>query len=416
MSGSPILIIAYKFPPYPGIGGRRWAKFARCLADLDYKVHVICATNTLNSISLWMEDIQHPNITVYTFESKYPEIINSKGTGLIKKTRIKLNFIWLMARSKGTPYDLAVLDHQLITNLARNIIQQNKIKTVIATGAPFRSLYYAALLKDELGFNLISDFRDPWTWGKNYGFTHLSAERMQFEKQMEQKVMDASDVVFVPVQPMQTHLNEAYPTQVKKIKLLPHGFDTHETGNYPRNASNQKVRLIHIGTIYYTSKEEIEKLAAVLSQRKNEIELHFYTSDNTFQEIFEAAGLLGTVVKYFKPVPPQELFKLIRTYHYFLLIHAKAGANNISTKFYEVMATKTPILFIAPEGIAGKFVVDNGVGIHCKPEEVTDIFKKLSIEEFSFDLKFNLEDYTFAALTQNMIVPAIEMTENTAVS
>ena len=37
----PLLVIAYKFPPYAGVGGFRWAKLSKYLARLGHEVHVV---------------------------------------------------------------------------------------------------------------------------------------------------------------------------------------------------------------------------------------------------------------------------------------------------------------------------------------------------------------------------------------
>ena len=48
-----ILLISYTFPPHPGIGGRRWAKFSKYLSKLNYIVHVIHVANPFDEDSLW---------------------------------------------------------------------------------------------------------------------------------------------------------------------------------------------------------------------------------------------------------------------------------------------------------------------------------------------------------------------------
>ena len=41
MKKEHILIVCHTFPPEKGIGGRRWAKFAKYLSKDSYQVHVI---------------------------------------------------------------------------------------------------------------------------------------------------------------------------------------------------------------------------------------------------------------------------------------------------------------------------------------------------------------------------------------
>ena len=47
-----VLLISYSYPPYPGIGGRRWAKFSKYLSRLGFVIHVIDNISLLGSVSL----------------------------------------------------------------------------------------------------------------------------------------------------------------------------------------------------------------------------------------------------------------------------------------------------------------------------------------------------------------------------
>jgi hypothetical protein len=74
--GEPILIICHGFPPVPGIGGRRWAKFAKELARRGHPVHVIRSTGPEHGpISLWAPDVQHPNIIAHPLPQRYPTVL-----------------------------------------------------------------------------------------------------------------------------------------------------------------------------------------------------------------------------------------------------------------------------------------------------------------------------------------------------
>ena len=54
-----ILVVSYTFPPSPGIGGRRWAKFSKVLVQKGWDVDVIAAKITRDSESVWMKDVLH---------------------------------------------------------------------------------------------------------------------------------------------------------------------------------------------------------------------------------------------------------------------------------------------------------------------------------------------------------------------
>ena len=67
-----VLIVCYSFPPYPGIGGRRWAKFAKYLYRNGYNVNVISSKNKADENSQWKTDIEEYSNNIDYIESNYP--------------------------------------------------------------------------------------------------------------------------------------------------------------------------------------------------------------------------------------------------------------------------------------------------------------------------------------------------------
>ena len=77
-----VLIIAYKFPPAHGVGGRRWAKFAKYLAREGYEVYVITSKFPSGDIS-WEDDVQSEHIRVFNYKSMFPTFLQKQYSGKI---------------------------------------------------------------------------------------------------------------------------------------------------------------------------------------------------------------------------------------------------------------------------------------------------------------------------------------------
>ena len=60
-----ILLVCFSFPPFPGIGGRRWAKFAKYLSKQNVNVHVLAAKNEPGTISEWDHDVKSEKIKIH---------------------------------------------------------------------------------------------------------------------------------------------------------------------------------------------------------------------------------------------------------------------------------------------------------------------------------------------------------------
>ena len=68
-----VLIISFVFPPYPGIGGRRWAKFSKYLSELGTDVFVLASENPFSYKSEWTKDVKNCNIK--RLPLKYPKAL-----------------------------------------------------------------------------------------------------------------------------------------------------------------------------------------------------------------------------------------------------------------------------------------------------------------------------------------------------
>ena len=99
-----ILIISYTFPPAEGIGGRRWAKFAKYLVTKGYIVHVLTANQSTTSSS-WRTDVQKENIYVYKLPIRYPKVLLEIPHSFYQKVLYKIWLILFKLYSKGTTID-----------------------------------------------------------------------------------------------------------------------------------------------------------------------------------------------------------------------------------------------------------------------------------------------------------------------
>jgi len=70
-----VAIVCYSFPPFPGVGGRRWAKFAKFLAMDGYEVYAIGAKNIFTEKSEWTKDVDHPGIHYISLPLMYPKVL-----------------------------------------------------------------------------------------------------------------------------------------------------------------------------------------------------------------------------------------------------------------------------------------------------------------------------------------------------
>lgn len=401
-----ILLISYTFPPYPGIGGRRWAKLVKYLSRNGYNIHVIHAKNGSSEISLWFNDIKDdPNIRRYELDDSYPQALVAQPKSLMEKLKYRLALLKVRFSSKGTPYDKGLFWREQLLALSNELITKYTIQNVIVSCAPFSLAYYALQLKEKYSkLNLIVDFRDPWTWGKGYGFTTLAPKRFGHEKMMQDEVIKQADKILVPVDVMKEHLIMSYPDHSGKINILPHAFDQDEIRVKSR-LTNNKVKIVFYGSLYDGIGEYMAAVSKAILNCRNDVVLEIYSDSRRYSDIFSKDGLLGKRVFYYESIPTETLFKKIEEASYVLVIHPDYGIDNVSTKFYEIIYSRTPILYISKPGFTSKFIEKNKTGYFFKLNEIERKFEYTIIGKvpYSYNENFNVEEFSFDAITKQLI-------------
>jgi len=386
MKAQHVLIISYVFPPLKGIGGRRWAKFAKYLERRGYTIHVIHNAGGEKDLgSHWSKDVENANIKCYPIENKYPAVLGKRPlTSIWDKLAYRYWKKALPRQVKGNFYDKCIFWRNDLLKKCQEIIEANDVKKVIATGAPFRLLYFATELKP-LGVNLIGDFRDPWTWSEVYGYPSLPKERMAYEKMMERKVIVEFDKILSPAPAILDHLKEAYP-EIRKDKFvrIPHAFDQDDLGERTTpKAPDGKTRMIYAGSMYGAKEAEayFSGLLKALNSIKTSDPKNFkhFTLDlfitghgvTQYEQMVQEAGLQEQV--HFKaPLPAKEIFKEILNSDYVLLFIPSMNKDFMGTKFSEIFSLGVPLLHVGAEGYVSRFIEEHNTGYSFRVAELEE--------------------------------------------
>ncbi|HXB39769.1 MAG TPA: hypothetical protein VNZ49_04455 [Bacteroidia bacterium] len=406
-----VLLISYVFPPYPGIGGRRWAKFAKHLTKKNIKVNVITAQNPFSETSVWNRDVKTETIRKNIIPHRYPAVLIDPPFNYLKRLQYKLSLNTVQSKTQGSIYDRAVFSEKDILETASQLIEKNNITHIICTGAPFSILHYGVELKKKYPkLKLLSDMRDPWTWGIAYGFGTISEKRLAYEKKLEQEVLEFSDLISVPVAPMEKHLKTTYTEQAEKVFILPHGIDIDDLPVPDINMSvekSNKVQLIYCGTIYRGAEKILKRFSGLLiNEKENPIKFTIYPLSN--KEALKHKFSAGPIqIK--EPLSPNELFEIIQTQDFYVSIVTEQYKDFISTKYYEIIYLKKPIILISPKGILSEFIVSNNLGLHFTPDKLSDLIVYLqSGKTIDFNKNFDLSNFFYNRLTDSIITNFIE--------
>ena len=388
MASRTFLLLNYTFPPNPGVGGRRWAKFARALAEAGHTVHVICVEPYESSTSHWTKDVEHPGIIVHPLAAHYPLVVLRGVNGFADKVKYRLAIKKLERTVKGTIYDKAANWEKPMKELAFSLMDQHNITEVIATGAPFNIPFFAVQWKQERSeIKVYSDLRDPWTTNKHYGMANLSAERKAYEQEKEAAVLAQSDLITVPIEPMLQHYRGLNADRANRMALLPHAYDHRDFEYLPQSSRDGKKRFVYGGTLKLDGMEKVfgklietlVNLKSILSTEQFDLlRFDFYTHTPMMQEAVKEAGLEG-VINFLKPIPAAQYLAKLGESSFPMIFLSHYVKDWMITKFCEFLPLRKPIMVFSEVGLVSTFVTQNQLGCHFDPDgnDWAESFKKL---------------------------------------
>ncbi|MFZ1689172.1 MAG: hypothetical protein WAU70_17245 [Flavobacteriales bacterium] len=381
--GEPILIISHTFPPYRGVGGRRWAKLAKELARRGHPVHVVHADQgeALKG-SLWNADIEQEGIHRYVLPARYPQVLMKRPlTSFAERLAYRLWVRVLPWMVRGNVFDRSVRWAPVLLPACQALIDRHGILHVIATGPPFAYLQRLLVLKSSKDVHLVADLRDPWTWGHLYGRESMGMRQRATEDRLELEVMMGYDRITTPSAAILAHLHQAYPKHAAKCTLLEHIIDPDELSQLPQPVNDGMFRMIYAGSMGHEAGFAdyfVEVLKAFGSVRdlaperwRNLVFDLFITGHDTtrVQRMVHEAGQEDRI-HFRHPVPGHELSPLIRRADVVLAFMPREKKDLVTTKLNEIAYLGTPILHIGDAGGMADHVVSRGLGDTLRVEDV----------------------------------------------
>lgn len=392
-------IVSYTFPPSTEIGGRRWAKFSQHLAKKGHEVTVVCANDLVNRE---FYEKEFSGIDVRVLPKCYPEWLS----GFTKSLREKLLYMVytrvVSPITKQNLFDRGFAWKKPMLNELEQIHRKKPIDVLVVTGAPFSLLYYGSLFKichKEIQY--VTDLRDPWTWGSYYGMPTLSKSKKKFQELSECKTIEACDMVCYPTENMGDVLKEKYPGFLSKFYLLPHAYDPDKFPNI--NTKENREGFIYGGTLYDGIEEYIKQLAEIVKANPDSgFKWDIYTG--TKYPLINSEFANGSIQK-LSFITEEQLFQKISKSAAYLAFFPKTDKDLISTKFFEIIYTQTPIVYIGEEGDVGRFIRENRVGVHILPENMKNELPKYLNGNVPFEKDyFDVLQYTFSSVTDKFLI------------
>ncbi len=261
-----ILLCSFYYPPYRGIGARRWAFFSRFLTDRGYKVAVVRGPAGL---SKGAEPAVEAGITIHPVEHEaFPRISIPRLPFLTECLRWQKPFSTVLER----------------------VIKEQKPRLLVFNGGPFFYFPLAPALAEKYQLPYWLDFRDAWALGSHLGL-RFSARLIH---RLENRAVAAASLV-TDVTPEMTALRRRHYPDLppERFQTLENGFEGEAVKTDNTNRKTRPLRLAIWGKFAAYNREHAEMLFAAMSATPElaSSEVHHFGDEN------EAALLARTAAR-----------------------------------------------------------------------------------------------------------------------
>jgi hypothetical protein len=379
------------FPPSPGIGGRRWVKFAKYFVRMSYDVKIITAKrNKKSTISNWIKDMTKLEGLVDYIPSKYPYYLGVSPSSFIQKIAYRLSLTYAKLVLKGNYYDKGGFWGEKLKKKVEYYISKG-YNNVIVSVAPFHNaIHLIPLISKYRDVNFIVDFRDPWINNKTaYGYESLPKQRKDYEIQNQKKVLNNYSYVVSVAETMTNYFRSK--SSFPNCLTIANGYDKEDFKTSQLLSENDGfINLLFSGSFYSGAEYLLNDLNSALLKLKdensnlyNKLKIKFIGNIPFSTDYYVKSN--PSVFKFYGKIKLQETITEINNSDGCLLFLTDDINYSLSTKFCEYLFCQKPILVFSQPGKTCDFINENNLGVSVAPSE---IFDKLSdLENILFNKK-----------------------------
>lgn len=404
--------MCFGFPPYPGIGGRRWAKFAKYLRHAGNEVLAVAAESPFEKQSEWTADAE--DIEVVRIPSGYPAVLQGVPSTFFEKVSYRLALLQVRAKSKGNYYDRGILMGNLLYETCAGLINRKGIEVVIVSGAPFSFFTHLSPLKKQFPrLRMIADLRDPWTSNNtSYGYGSLSDERLNFEKENEKNVFGFYDKVITVSHEMTGYFKKLYPGSEGKFTTIENGYDPAETSINTAIKPEQNpefINFIFAGSMYPSALRYFRQLTEVVGSPAAQgsfSKFRFYFYGGGMQQLSQMVPASARHQFFFpghKPLP--EINRAISASDFAMLFLSDDITYSLSTKFCEYIKFRKKIIVFSDGGWTSDYIVNNGIGFAISTNTLPKVLLEIAGHgkaAAEFPAGYDSEYFSIARLTERL--------------
>lgn len=407
-----IVVISFKSPPYSEVGAYRWSKIIKYLSRNNIFVHLL-TVNWKNSYPQpWHDEINNKNVRIHRISSLYPHNFKYKkyASNFFGKILNKFRNQVIKILSLFYYIDEAQMwGYKLLPYLLK-LIKKEKIKLIIATGAPFMVNYWASFFKKNIlnDIILIHDFRDEWNEYRNFLFNWQRKDSLK----KELFTLINSDAVVTVSEGLKKLFSDK--VQEKSIYVIPNGFDEEVLNKISFNEKKKRdFSFIYAGSLSNNRDKPLFTFLDVVREIKDsligiKIKLFISRNDAKVLEKKYKDLILEDILLIKGLIPQDKLFSEI--YNTFVALHFMPETQSfiISIKLFEYAFLRRPILSLNFGGDTDTIIKEYSLGYSLLYKENKDEINKILNEIYNlwkrdpfYEIDFNesLKKFSYESLS-----------------
>jgi len=393
-----VLMVLYYFPPLGGGGTQRPLKFARYLPDYGWQPNILTVRN--GHYIVQDESLQKeisPALCITRTPAILPgrffrKSINHRVTGELnnhKKTG-KL-FHSTLAWAKKAFYTTFFLPDEYIGWLpfavaaGKQACKQAGIEVIFSSGPPNTTHLIAQQLKRRTGLPWVADLRDLWDqYPDSYNPFHLRWRR-KLEDYLERKTLRDADALLVVSEQMQNDVLAKIPEiDPERVTIITNGFDSADFASLTPENDPDFFTVVHAGSLFPWRSlrpflQAVGEFFKRCSAARNKFRLKLLgIIPEHERKAIVLAGLQENVIIH-DYLPYRQALAHIVGADVALLLLGECGhaANMLTSKLFDYMGARRPILAIGPQGDAHQLLRKEKLGSAFLEDQTSQIAYEL---------------------------------------
>jgi glycosyltransferase involved in cell wall biosynthesis len=384
-----VVLLSYFYIPGNFAGSMRIAAWARYLSEYGYYPVVITRhwdknESDLSAIStgteLVVEKKDNYEIHYLPYKGNYRDrLLNTNKRGLLILRKV-LSFAEIFLQN----FFVSATPMKFLYYYSQEYLEKNKdVEFFIISTTPFVLFHFGYLLAKKRQIKWIADYRDPWT---TEGLSKIYTNRFIWllEHGSEKRWLRSASA-FITCS--ETWKNEISAFIRREGFVVNNGYD--EDFPPPQNVRTEEFIILHIGTMYKNTNIEtfISSVLGASSMTDVKIVTYFIGIDFEPLQAQKIRKLIKGHEKDFilsKRIDKNELLKIVARTQLFLICGSPATKGWVTTKIYDYLYYRKPILLCpTDENIIEQMVKNANAGyVTHTLKETTELLLRL-VAEFS---------------------------------